>query len=388
MNLLRRWWGLFRCSWRTSTVVSVLGLIFLLESFLAHQFYYFQKSVYFYYNSNVPQEAAPRKPVASHSVPSLHRNKHQASVQHSPGYASLSSATVIVAVCDHLYYEIGRLWYNQLTNLGYASHMLLAPSQQAAHLFRDSDFRHDVMDMFPPNQTRWPCELRKLKIGKQQYRRKLFAMRWDYVLQRLKGGRHVLLSDVDNIFSRHLPMSVMEESEYDVYHAYVHDFPHNVIQTLGGFSMCGCLTWVRASTAGIRFVESLLQSCMVNRTVGCGPLCDDQMEMGSLYAFHSFRNANWNVPDGLNVSFWKPSISGIVHVTGHKFTFWDVNTVYRGNIAGMEGRCPHQNWVAMPSNSMTPGRGGNFLEERLRRFEQWIYYCGNGTMGARSGDIR
>jgi hypothetical protein len=45
----------------------------------------------------------------------------------------------------------------------------------------------------------------------------LFAHRWVYLLEQLKLGNHILLTDVDNIFSSYYSMTELELSEYDVY---------------------------------------------------------------------------------------------------------------------------------------------------------------------------
>jgi hypothetical protein len=47
----------------------------------------------------------------------------------------------------------------------------------------------------------------------------IFAHRWVYLLEQLKDGYHVLISDIDNIFSKYYPMSALESSPYDAFHA-------------------------------------------------------------------------------------------------------------------------------------------------------------------------
>ena len=67
----------------------------------------------------------------------------------------------------------------------------------------------------------------------------MFAMRWVLMLDELRNGRHVLLTDADNLFSRFMPMSEMELSEkYDVFHAFNGDnFPRNVVSKLEFFQV-------------------------------------------------------------------------------------------------------------------------------------------------------
>ena len=67
-----------------------------------------------------------------------------------------------------------------------------------------------------------------------------------YVLHQLRAGYSVLLTDVDNIFVRYLDTAELEESGYDVYHAYCHNFPVRFLSM--GFTVCGGMVWLKGNT--------------------------------------------------------------------------------------------------------------------------------------------
>jgi len=63
--------------------------------------------------------------------------------------------------------------------------------------------------------------------------RQMWASRVKFVRDMVKNGTHVLLTDVDAVFSRHVdPVGFVEEG-YDVYHAYEMRYPKKVYHDHG-----------------------------------------------------------------------------------------------------------------------------------------------------------
>ena len=75
-----------------------------------------------------------------------------------------------------------------------------------------------------------------------------------------KKHHHVFITDVDNVFLSYLNMSILEQSDYDVHHAYGIAYPYNVHQEMG-FTVCGGFAWLRSTRSVSRFVKSMLNMC-------------------------------------------------------------------------------------------------------------------------------
>ena len=78
----------------------------------------------------------------------------------------------------------------------------------------------------------------------------------------LQHGHNVLLTDVDNVFSRLLPMRDLEDhpDRIDVFHAYSTSYPTHVFNDMG-FTVCGGMSWLRATPPVLRFVGSVVNQC-------------------------------------------------------------------------------------------------------------------------------
>ena len=369
------------------------------------------------------------------------------------GTSSTSSrsdgTTKIVAIADIRYSRIALDWYQQLSNLGYTTHVIVAADDRSISFFQRIEQERllqagintntnittqtskstntniiRVEPLIDPTSPDWPVAAGRL----QQLRRKIFATRWVYILGQLKNGHHILLTDVDAIFVQYIPMSVMEDSDYDVYHSHCNDYPVRFLSM--GFVVCGTMVWLRSSVESVRYVESILEQCgwggmeeedgaegyrnaanishndsaaTASEFLALGkysppvlPMkakvakCDDQQVINSKFFFNTL-NYTWDtnknnmgkprVEDG----FWKNEASGKSLVTGHRFKIWSVDTCYRGSVDGSdEGRCPDSkvNWVAMPSNTIYANEADiklNKAIDRKLRFEQWYRLCRNET---------
>jgi hypothetical protein len=330
--------------------------------------------------------------------------------------------TKIVAECDDGYRETGVAWYEQMTNLGYTEHRLLAADVETAAYFDRLGMRYDSLvppqssttlnntstpssqsytssslfrDPYYTNETFCPSPG---KSKGQVYRRWLFTSRWLYVYYQLVRGYHVLLVDVDNVFLRHVPMATLEDEheQTDIFHAYC-QFPLRVIKKHGA-AVCGGMAWLRASEPTIRYVKMLLARCDMGPpdTAGlvgadgtrnstgsaskslttqptCGRPCDDQVAMNGMVWEGIDMHWSSNYNSSYEASKWHPSIMGSSNMTKHKVKLWSADFAFRGPLEGLEGRCPIHPWVVMPTWKST--------EERHAGLQIW----NNGPCGSSSG---
>ncbi|KAL7466045.1 hypothetical protein ACHAXS_006336 [Conticribra weissflogii] len=335
------------------------------------------------------------------SIPntSTNINKHrQSKAPNEPTKNSSKSKTKIVAITDSQYSRIALSWHRKLTSLGYTTHTIAAADDDSLSYLRSQNDTISVEPLLHPQSSGWPVARGK----PQELRRRIFATRWVYILGQLKRGNHILLTDADNIFVRYLPLEVMENSEYDVYHAHCGDFPIRFLSM--GFVVCGGMAWLRSSEGAVRYVESILEQCGWGgldadadadaddgEVVGAGDgmmkakaaKCDDQQVVNSKFFFNSL-NYTWDDEETrpkAEQGFWKGESSGRSLVTGHRFKLWSVDMCYRGPVNGTFGRCPDTsvNWVAMPINTITSDKQMDKVRNRELRVKQWFEYCRSET---------
>lgn len=277
-------------------------------------------------------------------------------------YTSDKSAptTKILAFADGQYKEYALRWYRRLSSLGYQNHVVVAVDQDAADYLRPFNVRLERLPY--PTCTRPEHDSRRVSsfyvsTSKKllpfslflliKYRRELFARRWVYVYDQLKNGSHVLLSDVDNVFHRFKSMKDMEQSKFDVFHAYSTSYPEDIFYSMG-FTVCGGLGWYRSSPKVTRFVGSLLNKCKCLETINCDCYCDDQVTLNELLGKKGKHKVSWDReiprPKSLGDYPWG-NISGVSAKTRHRIHIWDRNLAYR---APLPESCPEYNWVAAP----------------------------------------
>lgn len=308
------------------------------------------------------------------SLPGIFNGSAAAAVTVTSINSDKNTGTIILAISDFKYRHVTAVWDRRLNLLDYTNHRVLASDQEAAAHFKEQGIPYDLL----PSVGDPSCPA---LLANQKRRRWLFGTRWLYVLRQLQNGTHVLLTDVDNIFMRHMSMTDLEEGDYDVYHAYSTDgYPERFFK-INGFTFCGGMSWFRACEATIALVEMMISKCTKGRTTKCGLSCDDQGVLNSLYA-GAYLNMTWEPKDYRETFFqgvdrrWK-GISGVSGVTGHRIKVWDVDTAFRGTLRPT--RCPQNNWVAMPVADETTHASSNAIRERLSRFTTWDSLCGQAV---------
>lgn len=226
--------------------------------------------------------------------------------------------------------------------------------------------------------------------------RMLFAHRWVYLLEQLKLGNHVLLTDVDNIFSSYYSMTELELSEYDVYHALETRHPEDV-WNYQGFVFCGGMGWFRSSPRTIRFMEEMVYQC--------GMECDDQEVLNGIIAY--VLRVSWNrtgddhdslTPENEETNARDPNLgdhfkrlaglvtkgfTGYSVTTGIKIKVWDRDFAYRGSNEPLI--CPQGNWVSMPFVIYSFRRQAPKF--KLKSYDLWDNRCPNAYTNLRAGHV-
>jgi hypothetical protein len=284
----------------------------------------------------------------------------------------------IVAFTDKNYSVTSKWWYNRMTKLGYTTHTLVLIDPPAVKDFTDANrggkeyYRFEVQIIDPGSRA-------KNRVRSLWYNRIL------YCLNQLKAGHSLLLTDVDNIFSRYEPLSQFQGSEFDAIFALEQKFPVEIFQKQG-FVLCGGMTFLKATNATVEIMERLLEKCD-----GGTKRCDDQVEWNRMM----FLDMTWNTKKTKT----KLTENGLIQysfsgesktVQGFKAKVWDRDFAWRGPFD--TERCPSEsNWVAMPTNLpysvSSQLRAEGIAEgasrigiEKIARVKIWEEFCGiNGT---------
>ncbi|KAL3928062.1 MAG: hypothetical protein SGBAC_012810 [Bacillariaceae sp.] len=202
----------------------------------------------------------------------------------------------------------------------------------------------------------------------------LFAVRWKYLLSQLEKGVNILLTDVDNIFSKFLNLKDdVEEFDpsVDIWFAYATKYP-NKIFAQQGFTVCGGMSWWRASKPAIAFARLIHESC--------GIMCDDQRLLNNLLLqinmtwdwTPNVRNSRVQDGDERFVGIPTLGLKGESARIGYKARIWDRDVAFRGHLEPNE--CPKNNWISMPIVD-AKSRYQNWIA-KLDSFDTWDQHCG------------
>ncbi len=293
----------------------------------------------------------------------------------------LAGQTKIVAFTDHGFRFVAANWYERLQALGYTTHTIVAVDTSMVKFLNSTNatanYRYDVMlrPNLRPALASHPYN-KKLRYVVEQ----IFAIRWQYILEQLQQGVHILMTDCDNIFTRHMPLSELEESEFDVYHAFETRHPGDVFEKQG-FCVCGGMSWFRASPKVIQLVRMIIAEC--------NEMCDDQVILNRIIL--NQLNMTWDsspyqlgpvtsnqTEDRFN-GLPQFGVSGTSGLTGHRVKIWDRDVAFRGSLK--PNPCPANNWVSMPLFDAYMRR--SVWMDKLKAFEVWDRNCGgaNNTFG-------
>mmetsp|Transcript_9978 Transcript_9978/g.18244 ORF Transcript_9978/g.18244 Transcript_9978/m.18244 type:complete len:390 (+) Transcript_9978:92-1261(+) len=286
----------------------------------------------------------------------------------------------ILGFSDRNYLPIARVWYNRMTMLGYTEHHIVAHDEITYNALHSENLR--VIPCFITN----PDYGRPVKGLWQQ----IMAARLHLTMKILRNGTHVLITDVDNIFSRHVPLVGFLEEGYDVYHAYEMRYPTSIYNQFG-FVVCSGHQFLRSSPATFEFMKLVLRRCS-------GSKCDDQVTYNKVFFYDL--DIQWdldggedspnNVRGALRVNTTHPentkllveSFTGRSRVTNHTVKIWDRDFAWR--LAGaIPEWCPSENnWLGMPTklNDSLTGHG-NKIHKKIAAFQVWDTHCRGQGVG-------
>jgi hypothetical protein len=358
---------------QTTATVILLAVLLLVPFSMRHAFS-IKSSGGDDHGFDAPKSTALQSKTTTESMVA-HLNASVSQNQEQKKQGAQVNQTKILGYINAAYAPVGVRWYDRLTALGYTEHVIVAADNLTSAIF-ERDYPHYRIEHSyrPPlpeslnNAT--PDERLRKEIEL------IYLQRWRYVMEQLKAGYHVLITDVDNIFSSYYPMSVMELSEYDAYHALETKFPPRAFKAMG-FVLCGGMAWLRSTPGTIRFVRMLLHRCKSR--------CDDQAKLNFVMAFDmdvrwnltkwhkSFRTRNNHTAllDGL----MEKGFTGVSGKTGQKIKIWDRDFAYRGAIDPEV--CPVDNWVSMPFVQTTSlAETGKF---KLGSYATWDSFCPNAV---------
>jgi hypothetical protein len=159
------------------------------------------------------------------------------------------------------------------------------------------------------------------------------SARLRFTLEQLRNGTHLLITDVDNVFSRHVPLHGFVKEGYDVYHAYEMYYPTDIYYQLG-FVVCSGHQFLRSSPGTIRFLELVVQRCRWSK-------CDDQVTYNQVFFYDL--NVTWDGIDSPNhteamridstnaenANLLVESVTGRSPVTNHTIKIWDRDFAWR-----------------------------------------------------------
>lgn len=152
----------------------------------------------------------------------------------------------------------------------------------------------------------------------------------------LRAGTHLLITDIDNVFSRHVPLRGFLEEGYDAFHAFEMRYPEEIYDEVG-LVVCSGHQFLRSSPGGLRFIDQVLAFCTRAK-------CDDQV----VYNRVIFRqlDVRWDGmdrpdrPGALRVNstieendtLLVESVTGRSRVTNHTIKIWDRDFAWRVSV--------------------------------------------------------
>ena len=284
----------------------------------------------------------------------------------------------ILGFTDRKYISIAKHWYTRLSLLGYKEHYIVAHDEDTYNNLMSNDMRALPCFITDPDYAQ------PIKGLWQQ----IMAARLHFTMELLKNGTHVLITDVDNVYSRYVPMWGFLEEGYDVYHAYEMMYPLDQYNQFG-FVVCSGHQFLRATPETIKFMDLVNKRCPFGK-------CDDQVTYNRV--FHLDLDIQWdndqnpNHPGAIrintthveNTGLLVESATGRSKVTNHTIKIWDRDFAWRlagsSNEPGLHGAIPDfcpsaNNWLGMPTKLDHLTGAGNRIQNKIAAFEIWDKMC-------------
>lgn len=215
------------------------------------------------------------------------------------------------------------------------------------------------------------------------FARQLFSLRLQFTLESLRNGTHVLVTDLDNIFNRYVPLRGILEEGYDVYHSYEMKYPQHIFDR-HGFVVCAGHQFIRASAASIQYLNKVLGDCFEESN------CDDQIQYNNVLL--ETMNMTWDRKpsrkDSKRISSEIDENDGLLveglsgqSESGLKVKVWDRDFAWRLS-ADIPDKCPSKNnWLSMPAkvDYLEQTERLNMVGRKIEMFHIWNQICRDVT---------
>ncbi len=280
----------------------------------------------------------------------------------------------IIAFADKHYVALAKVWYERLSSLGYTEHYIVCVDDKSYKKLAKENYRLIQRYITNPDYAH-PV------VG---FGRQLYSLRLQFTLEMLQNGTHVLVTDVDNIFNRYVPLAGFLEEGFDIMHAYEMKYPTNIFLKKG-FVVCAGHQFIRSTPASISYLrDEVLGDCFKANN------CDDQVRYN--IALHKLR-IKWNNnplgKDRIKISSNLEENEGLLveELNGRatlgdniklKIKIWDRDFCWRLS-NDLPEKCPsiENNWVAMPTkiDEHISDKRLNKVWKKIETFKVWDHLC-------------
>ena len=277
-----------------------------------------------------------------------------------------SSSWIIIGFTDINYLPIAKIWYKQLTTLGYRNHRLIALDEK----------------------TLETCQSEKIRVSKSsKYFNKnkmsfikLWPIRIETVYQFLTGShvvdfknipKNVFISDVDTIWVKYLDLdqiSSWNSNKYsiDSYHGTGRNFPPEFYKKYH-FVIAGGIAGFKSNKNTLKLFEMMRKQCQITAK-SIGPGCDDQRTINMLFLYkYKFEFEKISFITTKNHS----RIGNAKNRNLTSLIFDDQNLVIRGTFDefDFDQRCASINDEIKPW-IVSPNSGAKTIESKIRMFQK------------------
>ena len=288
--------------------------------------------------------------------------------------AGAANDVKILAFADAHYVALAKVWYERLSSLGYNQHYIVCVDDKAYKKLSQENYRLIQRYISNPDYAR-PV------VG---FGRQLYSLRIQFTLEMLQNGTHVLVTDVDNIFNRHVPLTQFLDEGFDIIHAYEMKYPTNFFHE-NGFVVCAGHQFIRSSPATISYLrDEVLGDCFKANN------CDDQVQYNAaLQRLQIHWNKNPFGKDRIKISSNNTENDGLLveELTGTaslgdkyklKIKIWERDFCWRLS-NDLPTKCPSmtKNWVAMPTkiDEHISEKRFNKVGKKIEMFRVWDKLC-------------
>ena len=264
---------------------------------------------------------------------------------------------IIIGLCTESYIPVAKIWYHQLSALGYKEHYIVALDKTTFDHFNDPKTKDTILktNYRVHKGSSFVDSTLNLKIKEERDKmvRSIWPIRFATIHNYLKKGQNVMVSDIDSIWVKYQDINSLP-AQFDTFHGRGATFPAKAFEAWH-FVLCGCLGAYHSNENTIKMYKNLNEKCS-RKLSGC----DDQKTLN--YWFLS-RKMEWSSPPGMtnligyskNNEYFKPLSSLVFSFDevqrGKKISAYDCNVE--------ENKKP---WIVSPNSPKKAGTKMNIFE--------------------------